>query len=121
MIQCLVEREGPSVATILGFTYVFEEQPDGAKVCDVNNGGHRERMLSMPAFYKVYEPGQSSDVPKEEKADADVEIPDFANMDVNAIRAWAKSKLLLKVNGTFGHGKAVEVVEQELRRRGWIA
>ena len=121
LIQCLVERDGPSVASIGGFTYTFEEQPDGAKVCDVNNGGHRERMLSMPAFYKVYEPGQASSLPPEKKADPAVDIPDFRAMDVNAIRAWAKKTLRLKVNGTFGHGKAVEVVEQELRRRGWIA
>jgi hypothetical protein len=121
LIQCLVERDGPSVASIGGFTYTFEEQLDGAKVCDVNNGGHRERMLSMPAFYKVYDPGQASSLPPEENADPAVDIPDFDFMEAGEIRAWAKANLRLKVNGTFGHGKAVEVVEQELRRRGWIA
>ena len=121
LIQCLVERDGPSVASIGGFTYSFEEQPDGAKVCDVNNGGHRERMLSMPDFYKVYDPGQASSLPPEEKADPAVDIPDFDFMEAGEVRAWATAHLRLKVNGTFGHGKAVEVVEQELRRRGWIA
>ncbi|MHC1788309.1 hypothetical protein [Solidesulfovibrio sp.] len=109
------------MATILGFAYTFEEQPDGAKVCDVNNGGHRERMLSMPAFYRVYEPGQSSDVPAEPGTKPDVTIPDLAAMSLDALRAWAKSTLRLKIKGTFGHAKAVQAVEHELRGRGWIA
>lgn len=123
LIQCLVEREGPSVATICGFTYTFKEMPDGAKVCDVNNGGHRERMLSMPAFYRVYEP--AAGVAPNENAEAGTavvpEIPDFEDMSINAVRAWARSALGIKVKGSLDHRLAVDAIKRELRRRGWIA
>uniref|UniRef100_I2Q027 Uncharacterized protein n=1 Tax=Desulfovibrio sp. U5L TaxID=596152 RepID=I2Q027_9BACT len=123
LIECMVEREGPSVATICGFTYTFKEQPDGAKVCDVNNGGHRERMLSMPAFYRVYEPaaGVEPDINQEPGAPIIPEIPDFEDMDVNAVRIWARTELGIKVKGSLPLRQTIEAVNRELRRKGWIA
>lgn len=123
LIQCLVKRDGPSVATIMGFTYTFKEQPDGAKVCDVNNGGHRERMLSMPGLFKVYEPLtetlQASSLEVGTKTVP--EIPDFDTMDADAIRDWARKNIDFAVRGNFGKERAAEVVRHELRCKGWIA
>lgn len=123
LIECMVERDGPSVATIMGFTYEFKEQPDGAKVCDVNNGGHRERMLSMPALYRVYEPtaGAKPKTPAEAGAPVIPEIPDFDAMDADSIRAWAREHIGFAVRGNFGKERAAEIVRHELRCKGWIA
>lgn len=123
LIECLVKRDGPSVATILGHTYLFEEQPDGAKVCDINNGGHRERMLSMPALFRVYHPRSASKdgTPLEPGAPVIPEIPNFEEMDVDAIRAWARDNLGFAVRGNFGKDRAIDVVRYELRCKGWIA
>lgn len=123
LIQCLVERDGPSVATIMGHTYAFKEQSDGAKVCDVNNGGDRERMLSMPALYKVYRPksGSGPKMPPEPGAPVVPEIPDFNTMDADAIRVWARDNIGFAVRGNLGKERAAEVVRHELRCKGWIA
>ena len=123
LIQCLVERDGPSVATIMGHTYTFKEQPDGAKVCDVNNGGDRERMLSMPALYRVYQPKAETGttMPSEPGAPVIPDIPDFTGMSADAIRAWAKKNLGITVRGNFGQERAAAETRQEMRRRGWIA
>ena len=123
LIECLVKRDGPSVATILGRTYEFEEQPDGAKVCDVNNGGHRERTLSMPAVFKVYKPKATTEslTPAEPGAPVIPEIPDFDAMDADAIRDWARENIGFAVRGNFGRERAAEAVRHELRCKGWIA
>jgi len=123
LIQCLVEREGPSVATIMGVTYEFKEQSDGAKVADVNNGGHRERMLSMTALYRVYEPaaGMAVDVRQESGSPVIPEIPDLGDMDVHAVRTWARVNLGIKIKGTLGRTETIRAAQAEMRRRGWIA
>lgn len=123
LIQCLVDRDGPSVATIMGFTYTFKEQPDGAKVCDVNNGGHRDRMLSMPALYRVYEPAAGIEVDGRQEPGTPVipDIPDLTAMDIHAVRTWARVNLGIKIKGTLGKPETVKAAQAEMRRRGWIA
>ena len=80
-------------------------------------------MLSMPALFRVYHPRSASKdgTPLEPGAPVIPEIPNFEEMDVDAIRAWARDNLGFAVRGNFGKDRAIDVVRYELRCKGWIA
>ena len=55
LIECLIKSEGPTNFTASGFIFEFKANERGHKVCQVNSGAARERLLSLPDF-RVYDP-----------------------------------------------------------------
>ena len=54
VIQCLIQRDGPTHMNLNGFSYTFKENEHGHYVAEVNSREHREYLLSLPDF-KAYE------------------------------------------------------------------
>lgn len=57
LIECLIQREGPTVAKAGGFRFTFEKNEAGHCVCDVNAGGAVVSLLAQP-FFRSYNPDQ---------------------------------------------------------------
>lgn len=54
LIQCLIERQGPSKSKIDGTQYLFEENEFGHKVCEIPNEDHGKYLLRF-SWFKLYE------------------------------------------------------------------
>lgn len=54
-IQCILKREGGTIAEIGGMEYHFEPLADGAHVADVENTEHRDRFLAIAEAYRLYD------------------------------------------------------------------
>ena len=54
ILECLIQRDGPTHLTLDKFNYCFKENPDfgGAVVCDVNNDAHAELLLATGMYRK---------------------------------------------------------------------
>ncbi len=65
LIECLIERDGPTYVTLDKFDYVFRGREDcgGAVVCDVTNDSHAERFLSMPKCYRKHDGERPTESP----------------------------------------------------------
>jgi hypothetical protein len=69
LIECLIEREGPTAMTLGSFTYLFRENDHGHKVCPVNSREHREYLMGLKDFRPYTPPEFPQDrKPKREKA-----------------------------------------------------
>ena len=53
MVECLIERDGPTAISVDGHTYVFEKNKAGDYVCRVENKYHRKYLLALPDF-RIY-------------------------------------------------------------------
>jgi hypothetical protein len=52
LIECLIEREGPTTINDGGFTFTFKENDAGHKVANVLSDGTANRLLSFKWFRK---------------------------------------------------------------------
>lgn len=52
-IECILKRNGGTIAEIEGVEYHFAEQADGAHVADVESTEHVERFLAIPEAYRI--------------------------------------------------------------------
>lgn len=68
-IECILKREGGTVAEIGGIDYHFEPLADGAHVAEVENDDHVDRFLSISEGYRLYRPGKNK--PADETAPED--------------------------------------------------
>jgi hypothetical protein len=60
LIECLIQRDGPTWLTLDRFQYVFEKNEHGHAVAEVNSRSHREYLLSLPDF-RVYLPSRQAE------------------------------------------------------------
>lgn len=68
LLECLIERDGPTTINDGGFKFVFEENEAGHKVCDVLAEGAATRLLNFTWFRK-YRPDVDYKEPEEIIAD----------------------------------------------------
>lgn len=66
LIECLIEREGPTTINDGGFTFTFKENDAGHKVANVLSDGTADRLLSFK-WFRLYNP----DVDYPEPAESD--------------------------------------------------
>ena len=66
LIECLIERDGPTEIVINKFKYMFEKNDKGHYVCEVFSEEHRKWLLRETRSFKVYEP-QKKKKPKQPK------------------------------------------------------
>jgi hypothetical protein len=54
ILECLIQRDGPTHLTLDKFNYCFKENPDfaGAVVCDVTNDAHAALLLATGMYRK---------------------------------------------------------------------
>lgn len=76
-LECILKRNGGTIAEIGGVDYHFSEQADGAHVADVEETAHIERFLAIPEAYRIYrepkaEQAQGGDLASE-VSDSDAE------------------------------------------------
>lgn len=64
LIECLIEREGPTTINDGGFTFTFKENDAGHKVANVLSDGTANRLLSFKWFRK-YNPAVDYAEPEE--------------------------------------------------------
>lgn len=57
LIECLIEREGPTTINDGGFTFTFEENDAGHKVANVLSDGTADRLLSFK-WFRLYNPAE---------------------------------------------------------------
>jgi hypothetical protein len=50
LIECLIQRDGPTHITIDRFQYTFEKNEHGQAIAEVNSRSHRDYLLSLPDF-----------------------------------------------------------------------
>ena len=55
IIECTIERDGPTTINDGGFTFVFKENEAGHRVCNVLSDGTAQRLLSF-AWFRKYNP-----------------------------------------------------------------
>lgn len=56
VIQCLIQRDGPTVVTKAKQKYIFQENRHGDSVCEVQNQDHALLFLKMgERYYKPYD------------------------------------------------------------------
>jgi len=55
LIECLIDRDGPTTINDGGFKFVFKENEAGHCVCDVLAGGVVRRLLSF-SWFRKYQP-----------------------------------------------------------------
>ena len=65
LIECLIERDGPTEMNLHKATYLFDKNELGDYVCEVLSGDHRKYLLSLPDF-RIY---QEHLAPKKEFTD----------------------------------------------------
>lgn len=58
LIECLIEREGPTTINDGGFTFTFEENDAGHKVANVLSDGTADRLLSFK-WFRLYNPAEN--------------------------------------------------------------
>jgi hypothetical protein len=56
LIECLIQREGPTEVWIEGFKHSFLPNKEGKYVCQVHSPHHQTWLLSFPHLYKEYKP-----------------------------------------------------------------
>ena len=54
LIECLIQREGPTHVSINGVQYRFDKNDLGHSVCDVTSKDHASWLVKFPASYRVY-------------------------------------------------------------------
>ena len=54
LIECLIERDGPTEISLKTDTYLFEKNELNDYVCQVLSGDHRRHFLSLPDF-RIYQ------------------------------------------------------------------
>jgi len=54
LIECLIERDGPTEIRLQKFVYRFEQNINGDYVCEVLNMAHRKHLLSLDDF-RIYQ------------------------------------------------------------------
>ena len=69
LIECLIEREGPTHININGFDYSFKANEHGHSVCQVNSGEHRAWLFRSKNF-RPYEPPVPEQQAEQEGHDA---------------------------------------------------
>lgn len=57
VLECLVDRQGQTVATIGGASYVFKPNGSGTPVCRVTNPNHH-KFLVRSGHYRPYNVGE---------------------------------------------------------------
>lgn len=88
LIECLIERDGPTEMNLHKATYLFEKNELGDYVCEVLSGDHRKHLLSLPDF-RIY---QEDKAPKK----------DFTDEEDSFMREWkllSDDVFLAYVNG----------------------
>jgi|WetSurMetagenome_2_1015567.scaffolds.fasta_scaffold09068_3 hypothetical protein len=60
LIECLIQRDGPTWLTLDRFQYVFEKNEHGHAVAEVNSRSHRDYLLSLPDF-RIYHPTRQAE------------------------------------------------------------
>ena len=53
-IECILNREGGTLAEIDGVEYHFAPQADGPHVAEIEEAAHIERFLAMPEGYRIF-------------------------------------------------------------------
>lgn len=77
LIQCTIIREGATIVPLdKGTSLTFADNGTGAKVCDVQQKDHIKRLLSMPRFYRKYQPKGSKVTPAQEQLASVDELDD---------------------------------------------
>jgi len=74
IVECLIERDGPTYVRLQGYLYKFEKNELGDAVCRVANEDHRRYLCSLPE-YRIY---QEDKLPK----------PEFTPEEWEFIREW---------------------------------
>lgn len=101
LIECVIERDGPTQMQLGKASYVFEENALGDYVCEVLSQAHRKHLLSIPEF-RIY---QSDKAPKAE----------FSQDEESFISCWnilSPEAYLAYVNG---HVKEINAASQKIR------
>ena len=89
LIECLIERDGPTEMNLHKATYLFEKNELGDYVCEVLSGDHRKHLLSLKPDFRIYQ---------EEKAPP----KDFTDEEDSFMREWkllSDDVFLAYVNG----------------------
>lgn len=60
MIQCLIQRDGPTEVVYDGFKYRFVKNDLGHLVCNVLNADHVKRFLNFPKSFRKYDPERNT-------------------------------------------------------------
>lgn len=74
VVECLIERDGPTTITLGKYAYEFEKNDAGHYVCLVMNNEHRKYLTKLPDF-RIY---MADKLPK----------PEFTNEELDFIREW---------------------------------
>ena len=110
MIECLIERDGPTQITWQSFTYNFIKNVNGDYVCEVLNAAHRDHFLKLSDF-RIYQ-------------DHLFPPPEFSKEESDCIREWqylSSENLMAYVNGRISK---LQDMSNKLRKRlleKWIA
>lgn len=70
ILECLIERDGPTTINDGGFKFVFEKNEEGRAVCNVLSEGTARRLLNFE-WFQLYEPEEEKDseqAPSEKEA-----------------------------------------------------
>lgn len=73
LIECLIKRDGPTHVTLAGFDYVFDENKEGRKVCDVLSTDHQAHFLALKD-YIPYKPAAPYKVEPAEDPEPEPEL-----------------------------------------------
>jgi hypothetical protein len=74
VVECLIERDGPTSITLSRNTYEFKKNDAGHSVCLVSLREHRNHLVKLPDF-RIY---MKDKLPK----------PDFTDEELDFIRQW---------------------------------
>jgi len=113
MIECTIERDGPTTINDGGFTFVFKENDAGHRVCNVLSDGTADRLLNF-AWFRKYRPDidyadkPESQAPGKAKQDDDQTADEESMADV-----------MLELHG---EGMSLRAIgEQVGKSKDWVA
>ena len=90
MVECLIERDGPTEMYLDGERYNFAKNDQGHYVCLVQRNDHRKHLTSMNDF-RIY---QSEKLPEPEFTDDELDfMAEWRTMDVQSFEAYLNGRL----------------------------
>ncbi|MBC2712869.1 MAG: hypothetical protein HGJ94_18325 [Desulfosarcina sp.] len=110
VIECLIQRDGPTVLTLGKRTYTFEDNENGDCVCEVLSSEHRQYLLKLPDF-RIY---KEDELPK----------PEFTYDEDQFIREWktlSKMRYQAYVNAHIRRFVEASVKIRGIAAEKWVA
>jgi hypothetical protein len=108
MVQCLIERDGPTEMVLEGVRYLFARNECGHYVCNVQRNDHRKYLCSLGTF-KIY---QAEKLP----------VPFFTDDEQAFIDAWKsmdKESFRAYINGHFERFHAERIRVRKVAIEKW--